>query len=457
MVRIQTASAATWKPRLLAALAVLLAVASTGKAVGAGPDAEEASRRRALRRTPVVEAYERVRDSVANISVTERVERYGRTWFGELVQLPAGQRQSVGSGFVIHEAGYIATNAHVVSAGAQLTVTFADGHGYEAHIIGRDVERDLAVIKIDAEGPLVPVPLGRDDDLMIGEQTIAVGNPRGLENTVTTGVVSALHREVVVDGQMVYRDAIQTDASINPGNSGGPLLNVLGEVIGINTAVRSDAQNIGFAIPVEQLRDVLPDVLELEKVKEVQVGLKVSAADPPRVIEVRSDSPAAEAGVALGDVVRAIDGSKVNRGMDVYAALLEREAGEDVALELERSGKRVKAELKLSPLPEPDGAELAWKRLGLRIEDTNGKLAEQLASIGGRGVVVMGVQPASPAHRAGIEPGDVVVYLGRYRLKDVKQLGLLLRGVAPGDPVDVSFYRLTRRRILEGEARLYAR
>lgn len=179
---------------------------------------------RDLRRTPIVEAYERVRNSVVNISATERVgvERFGVDAFGGLFTYPTERSErSIGSGVVIHEDGYVATNAHVVSAGSQLLATFADGTAYRAHIIGRDTARDLAVIKINPKKPLTPVTLGRSDDLLIGETTIAIGNPVGLANTLTTGVISALHRELQVSDGVVYRDVIQTDASINPGNSGG--------------------------------------------------------------------------------------------------------------------------------------------------------------------------------------------------------------------------------------------
>ncbi len=199
-----------------------------------GDVADDARRR--MRRSPIVEAYENAKDSLVNLSATQRVvvDHWGMNRFGDVFRFPSERSESsVGSGFVIHEDGFIVTNAHVVSSGTELRVTFADGSEYDAHVVARDTERDLAVIKIEADVPLKPISLGRSHDLMIGEQTIAIGNPVGLQNTLTTGVISALHRELPIGGNVLYRDVIQTDASINPGNSGGPLLNADGEMIGM--------------------------------------------------------------------------------------------------------------------------------------------------------------------------------------------------------------------------------
>jgi serine protease Do len=443
---------ATATSKLLRTIIALLGVLAIGTPVLRADRAADLARRR----TPVVEAYENVRDSVVNIAATERVQRVGRDIFGRAFVLPQEAR-SVGSGFVIHPDGFIATNAHVASAGAELSVTFADGTEYEGQVIGRDVKRDLAVIKIEPTSPLEPIKLGRSDDVMIGEPTIAVGNPVGLQNTVTVGVVSALHRELVVDGQVLYRNVIQTDASINPGNSGGPLLNVVGELIGINTAVRTDAQNIGFAIPVDQLRDVLPDVLDIEKVKKLQAGIHVSVTEPARVIEVRDGSPADEAGVQLGDVVVSLDGAPIQRGVDFYVEMLRRAAGDKVAVAVQRGSDQLELDFQLDPFPKPDGQHLAQKLLGLEVDEASGAAARRLGIPGGKGVIVLAVEPSSPAGRAGVQPGDIMAFLGPYRVTDLDQVGVLLRGVREGDPIDVTTYRVTRRGLLELEARLYAR
>lgn len=413
----------------------------------------------ARRRTPIVVAYERARDSVVNISTTQIIEqrRFGFDVFGfpQLFNVPT-ERSSVGSGFVIHEDGYIATNAHVVAAGAQLTVSFADGTEYEANIIGGDSTRDLAIIKVNPERPLKPIAMGRSDDLMIGEQTIAIGNPVGLQNTVTTGVVSALHRELTVNGRTVYRDVIQTDASINPGNSGGPLLNILGELIGINTAIRGDAQNIGFAIPVDQLKEMLPEILDSEKLKNIHVGMRLGEDTPPRVEFIDGGSPADEANVELGDVLESVDGRPVRQPVDFYVAMLERKPGDTVRLQLRHNGAAKEARVKLAPVPKPDGREIALRRLGLTITDVGDKAAKSV-QWRRHGVIVVGVEPNSPAALEGIQPGDVIVAMGRYHIEDVDHVGTLLQGISPGSPVDVVFRRIKRSKLAEYPVRLYAR
>lgn len=407
------------------------------------------------RRTPVVEAYERSRLSVVNISATEKVRRWGVDLLGDIFLIPP--EGSVGSGIVIHQDGYIATNAHVVSAGSQLKVTFADGGEYEARIIGRDTARDLAVIKIDLLAPLTPIVLGRSDDLMIGEQTIAIGNPVGLQNTLTTGVISALHRELVVGNQVVYRDVIQTDASINPGNSGGALLNVLGELIGINTAIRTDAQNIGFAIPVDKLREMLPDILDSEKLNKVQLGMRISTTDPPQVKEVREGSPAAKAGVRVGDMVSEVDHHPIRRGVDFYIALLDRKAGDYVALNLLREESPQNVQLLLTSRPQPDGKRLASERLGLTVADVNESATRRFRWDRPGGVIVMAVEPRGPADQFGLAPGDLLVSMGKNWLTDVSHIGALLADIQSGDAVNVGFRRAIQGRLYEGEARLYAR
>ena len=223
----------------------------------------------ARRRTPLVRVVEQVRDSIVNISASGRVNVPYHDIFDLFFERQRRRTVfSVGSGFVIHESGYIVTNAHVVDASRDLRAAFANGEEYEATTLVSDRAHDLAILRIRPERPVVPIPMGRSDDLMPGESVIAIGNPLGYANTVTSGIVSALGRRIEFSPDLVYEDLIQTDAAINPGNSGGPLLNILGELVGINTAIKPGAENIGFAIPVDRLRALLPAMLDTALAEE---------------------------------------------------------------------------------------------------------------------------------------------------------------------------------------------
>lgn len=418
--------------------------------------------RLAMRRTPVVEAYERARDSIVSITASEtiQVSRWGGSTLEDLFNLPrrpsTAQRTSIGSGFVMHEDGYIVTNAHVAAQGADLEVTFADSTRYPAEIVARDMIRDLAILKVNTPKPLKPLPLGRSDDLMIGETTIAVGNPVGLQNTVTTGIVSALHRDLDAHGRVLYGDVIQTDAGINPGNSGGPLLNVLGEVIGINTAIRTDAQNIGFAIPIDQLRRVLPDLLDPEKARRARLGLRLDA-DEPRIVQVRGETPASRAGLSIGDVIERLGDKPVRTAADFYLGLLRHQPGDAVVVEYSRSGHAYRTMLTLDTCPKLDGRQQAQKLFGMGVENLSERAARNLGWTRNEGVIVTTVEADSPAARAGLQPGDLLYTLDSYRLKNVDQFGALLEDVQGGTRMEISYVRMfrSRARLMEGE--LFAR
>ena len=407
-----------------------------------------------LRRTPVVEAFEKVRDSVVNISATEIVEVRRsptgfHTLFDEIFDFPTRkyERTGVGSGFVIHRDGYIVTNAHVVAKTVQRKVSFADGREFEAEIVAMDTKHDLAVLSIKTDEPVQAIKLGRSDDLMIGETVIAVGNPLGLENTVTVGVISALDRTLNFSEKVSYRGLIQTDASINPGNSGGPLLNINGELIGINSAIRGDAQNIGFAIPVDQLRALLPEILDIERLKRARIGMRISGSDEARVTRLDDDGPAQRGGVRISDQVTAVDGVPTARAVDVYLELLSKHPGDRVRFTVRRNGRERVAAVLIAEVPEPDGVKLAREKLGLILEALPTDPARRLRLRSG--VLVASVIRTGPADRAGIEPGDVLFSLGRYATSDLKMTGQLLEEIRAGDLVEISVLRAGRRHRLE--------
>jgi len=425
--------------RKRAALSVLLL---SLPAVAAPPP--EGSPDRARRRSPIVEVFEQARDAVVNVSTEKVIPVRGFDIFSFGPLSPPGRLvKSVGSGVVIHPAGYIVTNAHVIAQASDIRVTFADGHEELAEVVARDTRHDLAVLKVSTRRPLPRLKLGRSDDVMVGETVVAIGNPLGLEHSVTAGIVSALNRDIVVNEATAYRGLIQTDAPINPGNSGGPLLNINGEVIGINTAIRGDAQNIGFAIPVKRLWELLPAMLDIERHQRVRVGLKVSG--PDSVIEgVRKGTPAATAGLKTGDRILHMDGQELRDGIDYYVRLLNHEPGDSVRLGVKRGSQTLDVTLKLEPLPPPDGRKLAQELLGLSLVEIPRKLRDTYGLPARLGLMVEKVERGSPAWRSGIEPGDLVVELDRIPATRLDHVGLLLEQKQPGEDVLVQIIRPQR-------------
>jgi serine protease Do len=417
-------------------LVCLSCLVTFGTAVADGPPD------RPRRRSPVVEVFEQCRDAVVNISTTRiqqvRVPRRGFL-FDDIFDfgLPAIREQrvrSVGSGAVIHENGYIVTNAHVVAQTSDIRVIFADGHETEAKIVAIDPEHDLAVLKIDSRRPLPRLTLGRSDDIMVGETVVAIGNPYELKHTVTSGIVSALDRDVQFGREVSYRGLIQTDAAINFGNSGGPLLNIDGQLIGINTAIRGDAQNVGFAIPADRLWALLPSMLDIERRQRVRFGLEVRGPDA-EVVAVHSDSPAAEAGLRRNDRITHFQGRKLRDGIDYYVRLLEQEPGHAIQLTFTRGGKTRSAEVALEPIPLPDGQRLAWTLLGAELVPVSESARRRYGLSRDVGFVVNRLERDGPADHSGIVEGDLILNVNRVLVESSEDLGLALEDVTPGKRV----------------------
>ena len=417
--------------------------------LGGQPALAEQKAEHGGRRSPVVEVFERSRDAVVNISTTRiiRMRSLGLTSpFDDIFDFdflrPRDRKvQSIGSGVVIHPSGYIVTNAHVVSQAADVHVTFADGHTELARIIAADADHDLAVLKIDPPRPLPCLPLGRSDDIMVGETVVAIGNPFGFQHTVTAGIVSALDRELAFGNDLIYRGLIQTDASINPGNSGGPLLNVNAELIGINTAIRGDAQNIGFAIPANRLWELLPGMLDIERRQRVRFGLRVEGARA-EVTAVRPDSPAAAAGLKPRDRVVRVDGQPVRDSIDYYVRLLEKTPGQEIQLAVQRQDKVVQATVPLQEIPIPDGAALAQRLLGVQLRPVPERTRSLFDLPPDVGLLVEDLDPGGPADQAGVRPGDLILRLDRGTTASLEDVGLALEGVRPGQRVVVEGLRL---------------
>ncbi len=331
------------------------------------------------------------------------------------------QRTSLGSGVIISgDKGLILTNAHVISKSASITVILQDEREFHARIVGADPDSDLAVLRIEATEPLPSLAMGDSEDLMIGETIIAIGNPFGFSHTVTTGVVSALHRSVRTE-ERVFHDFIQTDASINPGNSGGPLLNINGELIGINTAVYAKAQGIGFAIPIHRADRIVSDLIRYGEVILPWIGILVQELDDrvaaymnlpgEQGLIVRSvfkESPAASAGVQNGDVVLSVGRQEVFSRPDYVAAIRNYKPEERLELGVWRKGKTDRLSLTAARFPQDQAGNLAFQLLGVKVEDLTDRLRKRYQIPASTGAVITRINPDSQLAAIGASTGDVI-------------------------------------------------
>ncbi|MCG3137959.1 MAG: Periplasmic serine endoprotease DegP [Phycisphaerae bacterium] len=420
------------------------------------------------RRTPIVDVFERTHDAVVNISSTQlvKVRRspfdlfFDDSWDRGFDQPRYKKLSSVGSGFVIHPSGYIITNAHVVNRASDVKIIFDDERQYDAEIVAADHEHDLALLKINSPSPLPTIHLGRSDDLLIGETVIAIGNPLGFQHSLTTGVISATQRDLQFTDpnngkEVTYAGLIQTDAPINPGNSGGPLLNILGELIGINTAIRGDAQNIGFAIPVQTLRDFLPVMLRSEIKNRLLLGFSINAER--EVVEVWDDSPAAQAGIVVGDRLTRLNQITLSSDAEFYFELLRYKPGQTLTLDLQHEQQERSVQIKLLDRPRPDGGQLAWSKLGLRLEPLPDELAKTLRIHSASALLIKEVEKNSPAERIGIVAGDVLTLLGGFYVSNLDEVGQILESINSGEKLSIAILRIEGNILYRDGANITAR
>ena len=397
------------------------------------------------RRTAVVEVVERLSPAVVNISTDIYESRPANPFFGMQRDPffddffnrffgPQGERrqkrQSLGSGVLVDRKGHILTNHHVILRASEIHVTLASGKEYKGELVGSDPGSDLAVVKIAIEEEIEPAGLGTSSDLLIGETVIAIGNPFGLSHTVTTGVISALNRSIQ-SGDQVFKDFIQTDASINPGNSGGPLLNIRGEVIGVNTAIYSQAQGIGFAIPADRARRVVDDLITFGEVQAAWFGFEVQALDDKLakylgyeeaqgvlVTEVYPGSPADKAGIEVQDILVQADQTEL-ASPEVLADLLRRmSVKDDITFRVFRKGKYRKKMVKSVALPEAMAENYCQRSLGIRVGELTNKA---MIGAGIKGVEITEVTRGGQAERVGLQPGDVLLKINDRRIPNVQE------------------------------------
>jgi serine protease Do len=406
---------------------------------------------------------ERVAPSVVNITVSKTVR--GATFsfpspfgpndpfneFFKQFQIPHGpyRERGLGSGFVISPDGYILTNNHVVDHADEITVKFEDKRELKGKVVGRDPKTDLALVKVKADRPLEALKLGDSSKARVGDWVVAVGNPFGLDHTVTAGIISAKGR--ALEGP--YDDFIQTDASINPGNSGGPLLDLDGKVIGINAQIVAGGQGIGFAIPVNLAKEIIPQLKNKGFVSRGWMGVAIQDLTPemakhfdlPKgggalVADVSSGGPAEKAGMRRGDVIVSYDGKPIHESHDLPILVADTPVGKSVEVKVLRDGKEHTMKLEVGKLKQERVAragegEDSGEKLGLAVQDITPEIANSLHLDDSRGALVSQVTPGSPADEAGIHRGDIIREVNQKPVKSAEDFAAKVRDSKSQDSV----------------------
>jgi len=430
-----------------------------------------------------------IKPSMVNINTAKIVEMRSHPFFGfsnpfgeddEMMEkFFGGRRQqqnqkqefkqtSLGSGFIIKSDGYILTNAHVVKDVDEIIVKIpGDEKEYDAELVGADQLTDIAVIRIKADRQLAAAPIGDSDKVRIGEWAIAFGNPFGLESTVTAGIISARGRVI---GQGPYDDFLQTDAAINPGNSGGPLVNIRGEVIGVNTAIYSNGGGImgggsgnigiGFAIPINMAREVFEQLIETGTVSRGYLGIyidditeqlaramKIESKDGAIVTNIIPDAPADKAGMKVEDVIIKLNDIDIKNVKQLQKEVAKLGKGAKATVTVMRDGKKVKLNVKLDERPDETADASQPKKddaktsLGMQLQSLDAKTAKQLEAKTEKGVVVAGVEPNGPADKAGIMQGDIIIKADRKEVETPSDLREIIKDVSKGrkgdEPVEI--------------------
>ncbi|HWV38434.1 MAG TPA: Do family serine endopeptidase [Vulgatibacter sp.] len=402
---------------------------------------------------------EKVRPSVVGVTtilkgrgnMPPEIEEYWRRFFGRNAPQPRErERVGIGSGVIIDEAGIVLTNNHVVSGAERVTVRTSDDRDHQAEVVGTDPETDMAVLRITTRGTrFQAATLGNSDSIRVGDYVMAIGNPFGLELTVTSGIVSAKARVI---GATPFDDFLQTDAAINPGNSGGPLFDLSGKVVGINTAIVASGQGIGFAVPIDLVRSLLPQLEKTGRVVRGFLGVGVQDLTPELakalgirqqegalVAQVEPNGPGAKAGLEPGDAVVTLNGNPVKGASELSREVAQSRPGDTVTLGILRDGRQQEVKVTLGERPSSGRSERPAQEqgegeegpVGLTIQPVPDQVRQQLGIDGG--AMVSGVEPSSRADEAGLQPGDVIVEANRKPVKQPKDLVAIAKdaGEAP--------------------------
>jgi len=438
-------------------VSVVEVLRSSFVALGPGPDVQLASAVSTgdITRSPIslADLAEKIKPCVVNISTSKTVRSGGfrspfgqgspfspfggddffERFFGDMPQRQFKQK-SLGSGFVISHDGYIFTNNHVVEQADKILVKLSDGKEYEAKVIGKDAQTDIALIKIKPNDNLPVAEIGDSNKLRVGDWVLAIGNPFGLEQTVTAGIVSAKGRVI---GAGPYDNFIQTDASINPGNSGGPLFNMEGKVIGINTAIVAQGQGIGFAIPIAMAKNILPDLKSKGKATRGWLGVSVQdiSEDIAKTMKIKDKNgvlisdvfegdPADKAGIKSGDIVTEIDGKPVKDTHELLLVVSGLRIGETIKIKIVRDGQEKVIPVTIAERTEK--SELAsglqsGEAFGMTVQEITPEIAQHLGLAIKKGIIVVDVQEGGTAEEVGIQPQDIILQVNKVKVATMKE------------------------------------
>jgi len=420
---------------------------------------------------------EKLGPSVVNINTTQTVKSGGgpsgqmpfrffgndeffQRFFGDMPEREFKQR-SLGSGFIISKDGDILTNNHVVAKADKIRVKLTSGKEYDAEVKGRDPNTDLALIRIKATEDLPAVSLGDSDKLRVGDWVFAIGNPFGLEHTVTAGIVSAKGRVI---GSGPYDNFIQTDTSINPGNSGGPLFNLAGEVVGINTAIVAQAQGIGFAVPVNMAKSILGDLKNKGSVTRGWLGVSIQEITPDMaenlkikdrkgalVGQVFEGDPADKAGIKTGDVIIAIDGQSISSTNELLRVVAALPVGKKVEVKVLRNGEEKSLPLVIAERKESQSlakGSPTREFLGMTVQEITPDMARHLGLAQKAGVIVTDIRRESPAEEGGLRPQDIILQVNRAKIAAMKDFIEAMARAEKGETVMLLIKREEQTRFL---------
>ncbi|WP_168210803.1 trypsin-like peptidase domain-containing protein [Persicimonas caeni] len=397
----------------------------------------------------VSNVFEKQKEKVVAIKAETKAKAGKHPFMG---QMPSRPQMGQGSGFIVDEDGYVLTNNHVVADADTVTVILHNGDSYPAKVVGTDEKTDIALVKIKAKTKLPAVELGTSSDLKVGQWVVAIGNPFGLDYSVTAGIVSAKGRNI---GHGPYDNFIQTDASINPGNSGGPLFNMNGEVIGVNTAIIRGGQGIGFAVPIDMVKQIVPQLRDNGYVSRGYIGTGIQELDDELaesfgvkegtgvlIGSVEDGGPAAKAGIRPGDIVTHFNGKRTKDVKSLLLAVAGTKPGEKASAKVIRDGKKRSLNVTVAERPDASRPEAVPAsdddagdaKLGVAVSGVDAQTAERLGAKAGKGVLVQQVVPDSPAARV-LRPGDIIMQVGKYKVNSPKRLKKALSKHDDGKPL----------------------